>query len=76
MDIKLEDIWDNLTIVVSPVEFLAVEPLLEPIDDRYVIHGERGKKFDWVFHLSGIQMLAVEQSPRQERQRFRLEIIR
>jgi hypothetical protein len=69
---------DSFTIVVSPVDFLAVEPVLEPLDGRYNIHGQRGKKFDWVFNLSGISTLLLEDSPlsTREKQRFRLEIIR
>jgi hypothetical protein len=37
---------DSFTIVVSPIDFLAVEPVLEPLDDLYVVLSERGQKFD------------------------------
>jgi hypothetical protein len=67
---------DSFKIVVSPVEYLGVEPVLEALDDNYTIRAERGQKFDWVFHLSGIQTLVLESSPKRDRQRFRLEIIR
>jgi len=69
---------DSLTKVISPVDFLAVEPVLEPLDGRYNIQGQRGKKFDWVFNLSGISTRLREGSalpPPREKQRFRLEII-
>jgi hypothetical protein len=67
---------DSFKIVVSPVEYLGVEPVLEAVDGNYAIRAERGQKFDWVFHLSGIQTLVTESSPKRDRQRFRLEIIR
>ena len=69
---------DSFTIVVSPVDFLAIEPVLEPLDGRYNIQGQRGKKFDWIFNLSRISTYFAEGSalPPRERQRFRLEIIR
>jgi hypothetical protein len=69
---------DSFIIVVSPVNFLAVEPVLEPLDGRYNIQGQRGKKFDWIFNLSGISAILREDSalPPREKQRFRLEIIR
>ena len=67
---------DSFKIVVSPVEYLGVEPVLEALDDNYTIRAERGQKFDWVFHLSGIQTIVFEDSPKRDRQRFRLEIIR
>jgi hypothetical protein len=69
---------DSFIIVVSPVNFLAVEPILEPLDARYYIQGQRGKKFDWIFNLSAISVELREDSalPPREKQRFRLEIIR
>jgi hypothetical protein len=67
---------DTLKITVSPVEYLGMEPVLEALDDQYAIRAERGGKFDWVFHLAGIQALVTESSPKRNRGRFRLEIIR
>jgi hypothetical protein len=67
---------DGFKIVVSPVDYLGVEPVLEALDGNYTIRVERGQKFDWVFHLSGIQTLVLESSPKRDSQRFRLEIIR
>jgi len=67
---------DTLTITVSPVDYLGMEPVLEALDAQYTIRAERGKKFDWVYHLSGIQTLVLESSPKREKGRFRLEIIR
>jgi len=67
---------DSLKITVSPVEYLGIEPVLEALDDQYTIRAERGQKFDWVFHLAGIQTLILESSPKRDRGRFRLEIIR
>jgi hypothetical protein len=67
---------DSLKITVSPVEYLGIEPVLEALDDQYTIRAERGQKFDWVFHLAGIQTLALESTPKRDKGRFRLEIIR
>ena len=67
---------DTLTIVVSPVEYFGVEPVLEALDDRYAISAKRGQNYDWIFHLSGIQTFLLESSAEVERHRFRLEIIR
>jgi hypothetical protein len=67
---------DSLEIIVSPVEYLGIEPVLEALDDQYTIRVERGKKFDWVFYLAGVQTLVLESSPKRDRGRFRLEIIR
>jgi hypothetical protein len=67
---------DTFEIVVSPFEYLGVEPVLEALDDEYVIQAQRGKKFDWIFRLHGIQKLVMQSSPQRDRQRFRLELIR
>jgi hypothetical protein len=67
---------DSLIITVSPVEYLGMEPVLEALDDEYTIRAERGQKFDWIFHLAGIEMLVTDSSPKRDRGRFRLEIIR
>jgi hypothetical protein len=67
---------DSLKITVSSVEYLGIEPVLEALDDQYAIRAERGQKFDWVFHLTGIQMLVLQSSPKRDGGRFRLEIIR
>ena len=67
---------DTLEIVVSPLEYLGIEPVLESLDGLYTIHAERGQKFDWIFRLYGIQFIETEGSPQRDRQRFRLELIR
>ena len=67
---------DTLEIVVSPLEYLGIEPVLEALDGEYTIHAERGQKFDWIFRLYGIQNIVAESSPQRGRQRFRLELIR
>ena len=67
---------DDFKIVISPREHLGVQPVLEALDGRYVIRAERGKKFDWVFHLSAIHAILAEDSAEVDKQRFRLEIIR
>jgi hypothetical protein len=67
---------NTLEIVVSPREFLGIEPVLEPLDDRYAIRAERGTKYDWVFTLQGIDAIVAEGSGKPTRQRFRLELIR
>ncbi|MCG6535991.1 MAG: hypothetical protein L7F78_15130 [Syntrophales bacterium LBB04] len=66
----------SIKIVISPAEYLAIEPMLEALDDQYTIRAERGEKFDWIFHLAGIQILVTDSSPRRDKGRFRLEIIR
>jgi hypothetical protein len=66
----------NLKITVSPAEYLGIQPVLEALDGQYVIRAERGQKFDWVFHLAGVQRLLLASSPKPEKGRFRLEIIR
>src|SRR4030042_3709282 len=58
---------DSLKITVSPVEYLGMEPVLEALDDQYTIRAERGQKFDWVFHLAGIQTLVLQSSPKRDR---------
>jgi len=66
----------NVLIIISPNEYLGVEPVLEALDAEYIIHAKRGKKFDWIFNLSAIQQLVLESSPERDNERFRLEIIR
>jgi hypothetical protein len=63
-------------VVVSPVEPFGIEPVLESLDETFVIKAERGNKYDWVFHLYPVQTLLVAEVPKVERRRFRLELIR
>jgi hypothetical protein len=67
---------DSVIVIITPNEYLGVEPVLEALDAEYSIHAERGKKFDWVFRLYAIQQLVIESSPQRDNQRFRLELIR
>ena len=67
---------DSLKVTVSPVEYLSMPPTLEALDEQYTIRAERGTKYDWVFHLAAIQTPVAESSPKRDRGRFRLEIIR
>lgn len=74
----LKDKKGNFEIIIKPIVFLGAEPALEALDFNYSITAERGQKFDWVFHLSGISYLITADSPPRPglRERFRLEIIR
>lgn len=67
---------NNLEIVVSPLEYLGVEPVLEALDGSYTTTAERGQKFDWVFHVHGVHFFVDGSGPKRDRERFRLEIIR
>lgn len=67
---------NSVLIIISPNEYLGVEPVLEALDAEYSIHAKRGQKFDWIFNLYPIQQLVMELSPERDNERFRLEIIR
>jgi hypothetical protein len=67
---------DSFKIIVSPAEYLGMEPMLEALDDPYVIRAERGQQFDWVFYLARLPKWVAETTPKRDRGRFRLEIIR
>jgi len=63
-------------IIVSPNRHLNIAPLLESLDDDFVIESKRGNKFDWVYELSSIDHMVLESSAEpKELKRFRLEII-
>ncbi|MGD9576772.1 MAG: hypothetical protein AB7Y74_00820 [Syntrophorhabdus sp.] len=67
----------SLKISITPFEYLGIEPLLEALDDRYMIEVKRGEMFDWIFTLHEINAItdATSASP-SNRNRFRLELIR
>ena len=67
---------NSILIIISPNEYLGVEPILESLDAEYSIHAKRGPKFDWIFNLYAIQQLVMESSPDRDNERFRLELIR
>jgi hypothetical protein len=75
-DIQVQPQKAGITIVVSPLEHLGAEPVLEALDGDFVVRSERGHKFDWIFRLYPVPSLLVEDVPRRERLRFRLELIR
>ena len=67
---------ETLKIVVEPKEYIGIEPILEALDEAYVIKAERGSGCDWIFQLKSAQV-AVFGGPKERRpERFRLELIR
>ncbi|MFT5699789.1 MAG: hypothetical protein ACI8ZB_002655 [Desulforhopalus sp.] len=46
-----KDYEEGLEIVITPHGYLAVEPVLESLDGRYMIQVERGEMFVWKYHL-------------------------
>ena len=64
----------GLDIIITPLEYIGIEPVLEALDHGYNIEGERGEMFDWRFHLSGSSNYKF--GPEATRNRFRLELIR
>ena len=66
----------DFEIIVTPIEHLDVEPILESLDRDFTIKAIRGQKFEWIFQLKGIKRLAMVDSAKYEKQRFRLELIR
>ena len=68
---------DAFDITVHPTEHIALQPILESLDTRFVISARRGHKYDWVFRLDHIDTLLAESSAEQTGPlRFRLEIVR
>lgn len=63
-------------IIVSPNRHLNIAPVLESLDDDFVIESKRGDKFDWIYELRSINHLLLSSSAKpKELKRFRLEII-
>lgn len=63
-------------IIVSPNIHLNTSPVLESLDDDFVIVSNRGNKFDWIYELGSINHLVLESSSKPKKiKRFRLEII-
>ncbi len=63
-------------IIVSPSRHLNTAPVLESLDNDFVIESKRGDKFDWIYELSSIDHMVLESSAEpKELKRFRLEII-
>jgi hypothetical protein len=65
-----------LVITIEPKEFLGVEPILESLDHNAVIRSERGKGLSWIFTVTEMSYVVVEDSPPAGPSRFRLEILR
>jgi hypothetical protein len=64
-------------ITITSKEHLPVAPILESLDHKVVIEVARGKKYEWVYKLSVLKSLLLENSAVPTNQwRFRLEIIR
>lgn len=81
-DIKVEkekfETYDKIfkiKIIVSPKELLNVAPMLEALDGTYKITSKRGNKYDWIYILEPIVLLAVYEPAIKEAERFRIEII-
>ncbi len=67
----------DIDIVITPYEYLGIEPVLESLDGRYRIQVERGEMFDWTYHLYGIPVVTAGASSLPSvLQRFRLELLR
>jgi hypothetical protein len=69
---------DTLKIIVTPKEYIGIEPVLEALDSAYAIKAERGSGFDWIFQLNSMNLVTMGgPNPQETRpQRFRLELIR
>jgi len=63
-------------IIVSPNIHLSTSPVLESLDEDFVIESNRGNKFDWIYELGSINHMVLESSTKPKKlKRFRLEII-
>jgi len=66
----------GFSIKITPASFLAVEPIIEPLDGRYYVHAQRGPGVTWLFQLDAIISIVTQESATGPRvQRFRLELI-
>jgi hypothetical protein len=65
----------SFVITVEPNEYLGVEPVLESLDFNGIIEGARGRGLTWVFTVTPILTLALDESPTPGPPRFRLEIL-
>jgi hypothetical protein len=67
----------HLEVLISPNEYLAIEPILQPLDGTFNVLAERGKKYDWLFRLYEVPIRVTEQTPPERTHlRFRLEFVR
>ena len=62
-------------IIISPNRHFNIAPILESLDDDYIIEAKRGKKFDWIYELGVSPYYTVGSANQLELKRFRLEII-
>jgi hypothetical protein len=67
---------DSLVVVVTPKEFIGIEPVLEALDHAYTITAKRGSGYDWVFRLASMNVVVFGGPKETRAQRFRLELIR
>jgi hypothetical protein len=63
-------------VTIRSIRHLAVEPVIEPLDDRYVVNAHRGQGFDWIFTLDAkVFMVAQSSATIDHPERFRLELV-
>lgn len=66
----------GFSIEITPSSFLAVEPIIEPLDGRYYMQAQRAPGVTWLFQLGAIISIVSEESATGPKvQRFRLELI-
>ena len=67
-----------MEITITPKAILSTEPVVVPLDGRWVVDAKRKPSVSWVITLGGINSIVLESSadPPDRPQRFRLEIIR
>ncbi len=63
-------------IIIFFKQHLNSTPILECINDNFVVTPTRMKKSDWLFELSSPSYIVFESSPKKKEWLFRLEIIR
>jgi hypothetical protein len=74
--IRSEKDKNDFIVTIRPTRFLAVEPLMEPLDSQFVVTARQGQGFDWVFTLDAINTYALESSATLSHpERFRLEMV-
>ena len=67
---------NDFIVTIRPTKYLAVEPILEPLDSRFVVNAHRSQGFDWVFTLDAINSTVLQSSAIIDHpERFRLELV-
>lgn len=63
-------------IIISPRDHLNFAPILECINDILDAVPKQINKSDWLFELSGPDLMVLESSPEKKEWLFRLEIVK